>query len=93
MWGKQDPNEVVKLLRKRWWIPIGATPKLEPEGLRAEWGSQPPSIQGTLFGFYHGIYIVFDACNIYLHQAWTNANDREGLHFYKTSCIQKNIQI
>ena len=23
---------VVKLLSKRWWIPVGATPKLEPEG-------------------------------------------------------------
>jgi len=29
---------VVKLLSKRWWIPIGATPKLEPEGPRAEVG-------------------------------------------------------
>jgi len=33
------------------------------------------SIQGTLLGFY-GIQIVFDACNIYLHQEWTNANDK-----------------
>ena len=73
-------DAVVKLLSKRWWIAIGATPKLEPEGPRAEWGSRPRSIQGTLFGFY-GIYIVFEACNIYLHQARTNANDREGLHF------------
>ena len=33
------------------------------------------SIQGTLFRFC-GIKIVFDACNIYLHQAWTDANDK-----------------
>jgi len=42
---------VVKLLSKRWRIPIGATPKLEPEGLRAEWGSRPPSIQGNCLAF------------------------------------------
>jgi len=33
------------------------------------------SIQGTLFRFC-GIKIVFDACNIYLNQAWTDANDK-----------------
>ena len=33
------------------------------------------TIQGALFGFY-GISIVFDACDIYPHQAWTNANDK-----------------
>jgi len=51
---------VVKLLSKRWWIPIGARlegPKLEPEGPRAEVGFPTAdqgfsSIQGTLFGFY-----------------------------------------
>jgi len=51
---------VVKLLSKRWWIPIGATlegPKLESEGQRAEVGFPTAdqgfsSIQGTLFGFY-----------------------------------------
>jgi len=51
---------VVKLLRKRWWIPIGARlegPKLEPEGLRIEVRFPTAdlgfsSIQGTLFGFY-----------------------------------------
>jgi len=25
--------------------------------------------------------MVFDACNIYPHQAWTSENDREGLRF------------
>jgi len=51
---------VVKLLGKRWWMPIGARPegqKLEPEGLRSEVGFPTAdhgfsSIQGTLFGFY-----------------------------------------
>ena len=51
---------VVKLLSKRWWIPIGARPegpKLEPEWQRAEVGFPTAdlgfsSIQGTLFGFY-----------------------------------------
>ena len=36
--GLVQPQSVVKLLSKRWWIPIGATPKLEPEGPRAEVG-------------------------------------------------------
>ena len=39
---------VVKLLRKRWWIPIGARlegPKLEPGGPRAEMGF-PTADQG-----------------------------------------------
>jgi len=51
---------VVKLLRKRWWIRVGARlggPKLEPEGPRAEVGFPTAnqgfsSIEGTLFGFY-----------------------------------------
>jgi len=52
---------MVKLLNKRWWIPIGARlegSKLEPEGQRAEVGFPTAdhrfsSIQGTLlFGFY-----------------------------------------
>ena len=51
---------VVKLLSKRWWIPIGArleVPKLEPGGLRAEVGFPTAdqgfsSIRGTLLGFY-----------------------------------------
>jgi len=50
---------VVKLLSKRWRIPIGARlegQKLEPEGPRAEVGFPTAdqgfsSIQGTLFGF------------------------------------------
>jgi len=53
-------RSVVKLLSKRWWIPIGARlegQKLEPEGPRAEVGFPTAdqgfsSIQGTLFGFY-----------------------------------------
>ena len=59
---------VVKLLSKRWWIPIGLRPeelKLEPGGPRAEVEFPTTergfsSIQGTLFGFY-GIQIVSDA--------------------------------
>jgi len=48
---------VVKLLSKRWWIPIGARlegPKLEPEGAESRGGVPEEflSIQGTLFGFY-----------------------------------------
>ena len=51
---------MVKLLSKRWWIPIGARleePKLEPEEPTAEVGFPTAdqgfsSIQGTLFGFY-----------------------------------------
>jgi len=75
-------------------------PKFEPEGPRAEVGFPTthqgfPSVQGTLFGFY-GIEIVFDACNIYPHQAWTSANDKmtakDYIFFYKTSCIKKNTQ-
>jgi len=66
-----------------WWIPTGARlegPKLDLEGPRAEVGFPTADLgfsinQGTLFGFY-GIQIVFDACNIYPHQAWTNANDK-----------------
>jgi len=54
-----DLKPVVKLLSKRWWIPIGARlegPKLEPEGPRAEVGFPTAdqgfsSIHGTLFGF------------------------------------------
>ena len=50
---------VVKLLSKRWWIPVGVRLeglKLEPEGPRAELGFLTAdhgfsSIQGTLFGF------------------------------------------
>jgi len=50
---------VVKLLSKRWWIPVGVRLeglKLEPEGQRAEVGFLTAdqgfsSIQGTLFGF------------------------------------------
>jgi len=64
------------------------------------WGSRPPTrgfwtIQGALFGFY-GISIVFDACNIYPHQAWTNANDKmtvkDYTFFYKTLCIEKILK-
>jgi len=74
---------LVKLLSKRWWIHTGTRlegPKLEPEGQRAEVGFPTAdlgfsSIQGTLFGFC-GIKVVFDDCNIYPHQAWTNANDK-----------------
>ena len=39
-------SSVVKLLSKRWWIPIGAKlegPKLEPEGPRADVGSRQPT--------------------------------------------------
>jgi len=70
------------------------------EGRRAEVGFPTAdqgfsSIQSTLFGFY-GIQIVFDDCNIYPHQAWTNANDKMTgkyyIFFYKT-CIEKNTQI
>jgi len=51
---------VVKLLGKRWWIPIDARlegPELEPEEPRAEVGFPTAdqgfsSIQGTLFGFF-----------------------------------------
>ena len=52
------------------------------------------SIQGTLFDCY--IWIAFDACNIYLHQARTNANDNVTVKdyiFYKTSRIELNTQI
>ena len=50
---------MVKLLSKRWWIPVGVRLeglKLEPEGPRAELGFLTAdqgfsSIQGTLFGF------------------------------------------
>jgi len=53
---------VVKLLRKRWWIPTGTRlegTKLEPKGPRAEVVFPTAdqgfsSIQDTLFGF-HGI--------------------------------------
>ena len=52
---------MVKLLSKRWWIPIGA----RLERTRAEVGFPTAdqglsSIQGTLFGSYD-ISIVFDA--------------------------------
>jgi len=65
---------VVKILSKRWWIPIGARlvgPKLEPEGLklepegsRAEMGFPTTDqgfsrIQRTLFGF-----MVFKYCSM-----------------------------
>jgi len=52
---------VVKLLNKRWRIPIDARPegpKLEPEGPRAEVGSRPPTRGFQAF------------------KAWTNANDK-----------------
>ena len=53
--GKASPRGVVKLLSKRWWIPIGA--KLKPEGPRAEVrfltaDQEFSNIQRTLFGFY-----------------------------------------
>ena len=93
---------VVKLLSKRWWIPIGARlerPKFAPEGPIAEVGFSTAdlglsSIQGTLFGF-RGIWIVFDTCNIYPHQAWTNANDRMTVKDYiftKHHACGKNTQ-
>ena len=55
----RDTQPVVKLLGKRWWIPITARPegpKLEPKGPRAEVGFPTADqglsgIQGTLFGF------------------------------------------
>jgi len=43
----------VKLLCKRWWIPVGARsegPRAEVGFLTADQGFS--SIQGTLFGFY-----------------------------------------
>ena len=51
---------MVKLLNKRWWVPIGARLeglKLEPEWPGAEVGFPTAdqgfsSIQDTLFGFY-----------------------------------------
>jgi len=54
-----DGRPVVKLLDKRWWVPIGARlegPKLEPKGPRAEVVSPTAdqgfsSIQRTPFGF------------------------------------------
>ena len=57
---RTELNLVVKLLSKRWLIPIGARPegpKLEPEGPTAEVGFPTAdqgfsSIQGTLLGFY-----------------------------------------
>jgi len=53
-------RSVVKVLSKRWWIPIGARlegPKLEPEGPRTEVEFPAAdqgfsSIQGALFCFY-----------------------------------------
>ena len=59
LWHTQA-SSVVKLLSKRWRIPIGARlegPKLEPEEPIAEVGFPTadqgfPNIQGTLFGFY-----------------------------------------
>jgi len=74
-WPRHCVGPVVKLLRKR----LGG-PKLELEGQRAEVGFSTAdqgfsSIQGTVFRFY-GISIVSDACNIYPHQARTNANDK-----------------
>jgi len=70
----------------------------EPEWPRAEVGFPTAdhgfsSIQGTLFGF-RGIQIAFDACNIYPHQARTNANDKmaaKDYTFTTTSCTQKKI--
>jgi len=55
----QQYYPVIKLLSKRWWIPVGARlegSKLEPEGPRAEVGFPTAdqgfsSIQGTMFGF------------------------------------------
>jgi len=58
---------VVKLLSKRWWIPIGA----RLEGLRAE-VRFPTAYQG--FSSIQGT--LFDACNIYPLQARANANDK-----------------
>ena len=95
---------VVKSLSKKWWIPIGGRPegsKLEPEGPRIEVGFPTAdqgfsSIQGTLVGFC-GIQIVFDACNIYLHQAWTNANDKmtvkDYIFYTKHHAYRKKTQI
>jgi len=85
-------------------IPVGARlegPKVEPEGPRADVGfltadQRFSSIQVTLFGLLLWHLIVFDACNIYPHQAWTNANDKmtaKDYIFNKSSCIEKNTLI
>jgi len=80
---------VVKLLSKRWWIPIQARGLT---GREQRWGSPTAdqgfsSIQGTLVGFHclwrlqHPSAPSMDKCK------WQD--DCEGLHFfYKTSCIQ-----
>ena len=78
--GLYDAQPVVKLLSKRWWIPIGARlkgPKLEPERPRAEVGFLTAdqgfsSILGTLFGF-----MAFKQCLTLATSIYTEHGQRQ----------------
>jgi len=56
---------VVKLLSKRWRIPIGARlkgQKLEPEGPKQRWGSQPPTRGFRAFKALCAAFVAFKEC-------------------------------
>ena len=75
-------------------------PKLEPEGQRAEvgfptadhWVFEHSMDSARLLWHLNSVY----ACNIYLHQAWTNANDKMTVKDYiflqNIMHTQKNTQ-
>jgi len=58
---------VVKLLDKRWWIPIGARlekPKLEAKAPRAEVGSRPPTRGFRAFNALRLALMAFKQCSM-----------------------------
>ena len=62
-------------------------------------GGVPDHRPGVFEHSRHSVWLLWHlnsvyACSIYLHQAWTNANDKMTVKdyiFYKTLCIRRKI--
>jgi len=81
---------VVKLLSKRWWIPMGARlegPKLEPKGPRAD--GVPDRRPGVFEHSRHSVWLLWHLNSVWCLQHLSTPsmdkfkwqNDLEGLHF------------
>jgi len=56
---------VVKLLSRRWWIPIGARlegPNSRPKGREQSWGSRPPTRGFQAFKAFCLAFMAFKQC-------------------------------
>jgi len=89
-------NAVVKLLGKRWWIPIDARlegPELEPEEPRAEVGFRGRR-PGVFEHSRHSVWLFWHLNSVCrLQQLSTPSMDKCKWQISKTSCIEKNSQI